>query len=53
MIGFSMMGHFGLANFLVLNNGFNLLAAANGALPYVEADKAGKSKAKSFSECID
>lgn len=49
----AMMGFFGLASSLVLNNGFNLLAAANGALPYVEADKAGKSKAKNLLERID
>lgn len=42
----AMMGFFGLASSLVLNNGFNLLAAANGTLPYVEADKTRKFKKK-------
>lgn len=32
----ALMGVFGLASSLVLNNGFNLLAAANGMLPYTE-----------------
>jgi len=30
------MGVFGLKASLVLNNGFNLIAAANGMLPYTE-----------------
>jgi len=33
----AMMGFFGLASSLVLNNGFNLIAAANGMLVYTEA----------------
>ncbi|MCI5191470.1 MAG: HAD family hydrolase [Candidatus Electrothrix sp. AS4_5] len=49
----AMMGFFGLASSLVLNNGFNLLAAANGTLPYVEADKTRKFKAKTLLKSID
>ena len=32
------MGVFGLKASLVLNNGFNLIAAANGMLPYTETN---------------
>lgn len=32
----AFMGIFGLKASLVLNNGFNLIAAANGMLPYTE-----------------
>ena len=35
----AFMGVFGLKASLVLNNGFNLLAAANGTLPYSETSK--------------
>jgi heavy metal translocating P-type ATPase len=35
----ALMGFFGLASSLVLNNGFNLIAAINGTLPYAEAEK--------------
>ncbi len=38
----ALAGAFGLAASLVLNNGFNLLAASNGALAYKEAEKAEK-----------
>ncbi len=52
----ALMGVFGLASSLVLNNGFNLLAAANGMLPYKDAggkDKNGnrKSIAEGEEEC--
>ncbi|MCI5133965.1 MAG: heavy metal translocating P-type ATPase [Candidatus Electrothrix sp. AW2] len=40
----AMMGFFGLASSLVLNNGFNLLAVANGTMPYFGANKASKVK---------
>jgi len=39
----AMMGFFGLAGSLVLNNGFNLIAAMNGMLPYSNS-KADKQK---------
>ncbi len=39
----AFMGFFGLKASLVLNNGFNLIAAANGMLPYTEiSDKVDK-----------
>lgn len=38
----ALSGYFGLASSLILNNGFNLLAASNGALAYKEAEKAEK-----------
>ncbi len=34
----ALMGVFGLSSSLVLNNGFNLIAALNGTLPYVEGN---------------
>ena len=32
----AFMGIFGLRGSLILNNGFNLIAAMNGMLPYME-----------------
>jgi len=40
----ALMGFFGLASSLVLNNGFNLIAAANGMLPYAEINKDKQKK---------
>jgi Cu2+-exporting ATPase len=34
-----LFGYFGLASSLVLNNGFNLVAAINGSMLYAEADE--------------
>ena len=45
----AFMGLFGLKASLVLNNGFNLIAAANGTLPYTEIEKR-KEKRKEKSK---
>lgn len=34
-----LLGYFGLASSLVLNNGFNLVAAVNGSMLYAESDE--------------
>jgi len=46
----AFMGFFGLKASLVLNNGFNLVAAANGMLPYTEVDKKLDNKIKEESK---
>ncbi len=43
----AFMGVFGLKASLVLNNGFNLIAAANGMLPYKEKETTTKLEDKS------
>jgi Cu2+-exporting ATPase len=41
----AFMGIFGLRGSLILNNGFNLIAAMNGMLPYTEkADNRASSR---------
>lgn len=40
----AFMGVFGLKASLVLNNGFNLIAAANGMLPYTETSEKSDNK---------
>jgi len=42
------MGLFGLRGSLILNNGFNLIAAGNGMLPYKE----NKDNSENFQEKI-
>jgi len=42
----AFMGFFGLKASLVLNNGFNLVAAANGMLPYSETIEKAENKRK-------
>ena len=49
----AFMGVFGLKASLVLNNGFNLVAAANGTLPYTETSKKIESESTKASKKID
>jgi len=50
----AFMGFFGLKASLVLNNGFNLIAAANGTLPYTEIEKRKeKSKLEHKEDKVD
>lgn len=46
----AFMGVFGLKASLVLNNGFNLIAAANGMLPYTETSAKPEPKTIEMSE---
>jgi Cu2+-exporting ATPase len=46
----ALMGYLWLASCLVLNNGFNLLVAMNGALPYIETDTTGRDKTTNQQE---
>ncbi len=49
----AFMGLFGLKASLVLNNGFNLIAAANGMLPYTETSEKIEHKAKTQKSSDD
>ncbi len=48
----AFMGIFGLKASLVLNNGFNLIAAANGMLPYTETSERPEQKSEESNEDI-